>query len=214
MKWVATLRLAAGAALLAGLGLPGKAIAPGAAPQAIASIGAGAPAAEAVRGTPPKVAPPSPGARVERLTASGDPSDAYRAFRLIEQCVRARESDAACRGIGAAQRRDRLALLEKAARAGVPGAASAWAGAGPFGDKSALTQRPDDPLVAEWVRDAVEMIRAAAGRNDVAAITQLGWLTVHWDMGDAERLAALVSHPAEWESPAAPRRGPQGESVE
>lgn len=146
-------------------------------------------------------APADAGSRVERLVASGDPRDAYRAFRLIDRCMRARGGDAvaACRGIGAAQRRDRLALLETAARAGVPGAVTAWTAEGPFGDKSALTQRPDDPLVAEWVRQAVEMIRTAAARNDVAAITQLGWLTVHWDMGDTERLGALVNRPAEWQ---------------
>ncbi len=147
---------------------------------------------------------PSPGARFEALATSADPRDAYRAFHLIDRCARAREAEArreirgACRDIGPAQLRLRLPLLEAAARAGVPGAVTAWTGEGPFGDKTALSQRPDDPLVVEWVRQAVAMIRAAAGRDDVAAITQLGWLTVHWNMGDSERLSALVNHPAEW----------------
>ena len=146
---------------------------------------------------------PSPGARVEALVASGEPHDAYLAFRLIDRCARGPQArpqiEPACRDISATQLRLRLPLLEAAARAGVPGAATAWTGEGPFGDKTALTQRPDDPLVVEWVRQAVEMIRTAAGRDDVAAITQLGWLTVHWNMSDTERLSALVNHPAEWE---------------
>lgn len=154
--------------------------------------------------------PPSPGAQVEALVASGDPHAAYLAFGLIDGCARraagrrpAEPAEPACRDISATHLRLRLPLLEAAARAGVPGAATAWTGEGPFGDKTALTQRPDDPLVIEWVRQAVEMIRAAAGRDDVAAITQLGWLTVHWNMSDTERLSALVNHPAEWE----PRTG-------
>ena len=85
----------------------------------------------------------------------------------------------------------------------MPGAATAWTGEGPFGDKTALTQRPDDPLVDEWVHQAVDMIRLAARRDDGDAITQLGWLAVHWDMSDAQRLSALVSHPGEWQ-PLAP----------
>lgn len=147
---------------------------------------------------------PSPGVRVEALAGSADPNDAYRAFRLIDRCARARaaegrqEAKAACRDIGPAQLRLRLPLLEAAARAGVPGAVTAWTGEGPFGDKTALAQRPDDPLVMEWVHEAVAMIRAAAGRDDVAAITQLGWLTVHWNLSDVERLSALVNRPAEW----------------
>jgi hypothetical protein len=159
---------------------------------------------------------PSPGARVDALANSADPHDAYRAFRLIDGCVRARAAEgrqdikSACRDIGPAQLRLRLPLLEAAARAGVPGAVTAWTGEGPFGDKTALSQRPDDPLVIEWVHQAVAMIRAAAGRDDVAAITQLGWLTVHWNLSDIERLSALVNRPAEW----APQLPAQAEHCE
>ncbi len=202
--------VAAGVVLLAGLWLAPDPIAPDTVvPGFEPSQGDGVALEGPAPPPPAKASPPSPGTRARRLAASGDPHDAYRAYRLIDRCLRARESEAACRGMGAAQLRSRLALLGQAARAGVPGAAAAWAGEGPFGDKSALTQRPDDPLVVEWVREAVEMIREAATRNDVAAITQLGWLTVHWDMGDAERLSALVSHAAEWETQAQGHPSPQ-----
>lgn len=147
---------------------------------------------------------PSPGARVERLLASTDPQDAFRAWRLIERCHLAGDRAAACQGITAAQLRLRLDLLDAAARAGVPGAAAAFAGQGPFGDRSALTQRPDDPLVAQWIRDAEALIREAARRDDVAAIAQLGWLAVHWDMAEAERFHALVASAHEWQAVALP----------
>lgn len=144
--------------------------------------------------------PPSPGARVERLLASADPQDAFRAWHLLERCHLEGHAASACRGITAAQLHLRLNLLEAAARAGVPGAATAFAGQGPFGDKSALTQRPDDPLVAQWIRDAEALIRDAARRDDVAAIAQLGWLAVHWDLADAERFSALVASAHEWQT--------------
>jgi hypothetical protein len=162
------------------------------APPAEAAI----PAPQAARrGTP--LSAPSPGARVELLLASADPQDAFRAWRLLERCHLSGNA-AVCRGITAAQLRLRLERLEVAARAGVPGAATAFVGQGPFGDKSALTQRPDDPLVAQWIRDAEALIREAARRDDVAAITQLGWLAVHWDMAGAERFSALVASAHEW----------------
>jgi len=154
---------------------------------------------------PPAIAPPDPGARIERLLASADPNDALRAYRLLERCHLAGAGAAACRGVTAVQLRLRLALLETAVQAGVAGAATAWAGQGPFGDKSALTQRPDDPLVVQWMRDAEALIRDAARRDDVAAIAQLGWLAVHWDMAEAERFHALVASAHEWRAVAQER---------
>lgn len=205
---LATGLLASSALLAATLWLAQGAVPAGKArPFSVASLLAVSSPAEPVVApvvdTPEALAPtPSAGWRVERLVASGDPADAYHAFRLIDRCAReidaGRRAGAACEDIGAVHHRLRLALLESAARAGVPGAVTAWTGEGPFGDKSALTQRPDDPLVAAWVREAVQMIRSAARRDDVAAITQLGWLAVHWDMSDSERLHAMVGHAAEW----------------
>lgn len=167
-----------------------RAIAPGEAPLASAV----APRADA----PPAAS--AGAARIDRLIASGDAADAFRAYALLERC----RVDGACRGIGAVHLRQRLDLLERAARAGVPGAATAFAGQGPFGDRSALTQRPDDPLVAQWIRDAEALIREAARRDDVAAIAQLGWLAVHWDMAEAERFNALVASAHEWQAVALP----------
>jgi hypothetical protein len=167
--------------------------------------------------------PASAAATIERLTGTGDPRDAYQAFRLIAKCVRARELDDemkslpmgpdfaaeraaygdgrqrvrdACQDITPAQIAARLALVEKAARAGVPGAVSACIGEGPFGDKTALEQRPDDPLVTEWVEQAIASVKAAARRDDVEAILQLGLLSLYWELDDVGRLKTLVQHAA------------------
>jgi hypothetical protein len=168
-----------------------------------------------------RAAPIGAAATIERLTATRDPRDAYRAFRLIARCVQARRLDdemkalpmgpehaaerlaygdgrrrvqAACLDITAAQIAMRLSLVEQAARAGVPGAVTAWVEEGPFGDPSALDQRPDDPLVAAWVEQAIEAVKDAARRDDVEAIIQLGLLSLNWERDEAARVKLLL-HP-------------------
>jgi len=191
-----------------------------------ASAGEGAPR---VRLQPPALAAPAAAAigfaaEIETLRSSPDPRDLYRAFRLIERCIRAREFDAymksrppgpdfaaeqaaygdgesrmraACQDISPAQIAVRLSLAEAAARAGVPGAVSAWTAEGPFGDRTALTQRPDDPLVVDWVRQAIEMIKAAAKRDDIDAIRQYGVLSLNWEFDDIDRVIALMREAAQ-----------------
>jgi hypothetical protein len=87
----------------------------------------------------------------------------------------------------------RIELVEKAARAGIPGAPSAWIEQGPFGDKSALDQRPDDPLVAEWVQQAIAWVKSATRRDDIAAIVQFGMLSLNYALSDTERVKMLVN---------------------
>jgi len=162
-------------------------------------------------------------ATIEQLEATGDPRDAYLAFRLIAKCVRARELDdemkslpmgpdfaaerhaygdgrqrllEACQDITAAQIAARLPLVEKAASAGVPGAVTARIGEGPFGDRTALEQRPDDPLVIEWVEQAIASVKAAARRDDVEAILQLGLLSLYWELDEIDRLRTLMQYAA------------------
>lgn len=183
----------------------------------------------------PAAAPASPSleATIERLEASGDVRDGYRAFRLIAKCVHARRRDdamrslpmgpahaaerraygdgrrrvgAACRDIAPAQIAARLPLVENAARAGVPGAVTAWIEEGPFGDPSALEQRPDDPLVAAWVGQAIERVKAAAARGDVEAIIQLGLLSLNWELDPIDRLRLLVQQAAGRSEPLAMSR--------
>ena len=158
-------------------------------------------------------------ARVDRLARSGSPRDAFAAFALLARCVRAREFDTrlkslpmergldalrahhgdgrrwlreACGDLSASHLDARIGLVEKAAGAGVPGAASAWIEQGPFGDKSALDQRPDDPLVTAWVDQAIGWVKSGATHDDVESILQLGMITLNWDLSDLERVKLLV----------------------
>ena len=147
------------------------------------------------------------------------PLDAFAAFGLLARCVRAYEFDTylkslpiergldaqrsnygdgrrvlreACSDLSMAQLVARIDLVEKAARGGIPGAASAWIEQGPFGDKSALEQRPDDPLVVEWVQQAIDWVKSAAKRDDIEAIVQFGMLAMNWELSDTERVKVLV----------------------
>ena len=148
----------------------------------------------------PPAAVASRSQEVARLSASADPHDAWRAYTLVDTCVRAREVEAAavalsrgpdtaaardamasgwvaaaevCQDIKAEQIAARLRDLDTAVAAGVAGAAVALADEGPFGDRTALAQRPDDPLVLEWKRRVIELETAAARRGDRAAIVAL-----------------------------------------
>lgn len=159
-------------------------------------------------------------ARVERLARSETPTDAFAAFGLLARCVRAHEFDShlkslpmapaldamrsaygdggrwlreACSDLSTAQLDARIGLAERAARGGVPGAASAWIEQGPFGDKSALDQRPDDPLVVEWVQQAIAWVKSGATHDDIESIVQLGMISLNWDLSDIDRVKLLVT---------------------
>lgn len=133
--------------------------------------------------------------QIERLLATHDPHDAYRAYWLVADCARfnangdrivfdqtevkswkgdslpgfrtmnadeKRHDARLCAGMTERERQNRLDYLAIAAKAGVTGAAVDFAGEGPFGDKSALVTRPDDPLVKEWKATARTLLSAAA----------------------------------------------------
>ena len=104
--------------------------------------------------------------RIERLVASGDPRDAYRAWWLLHACVvfgrtghlperDGTEPDTiadpahACATVNERMKMARIDYLERAARAGVDGALAELVEEGPFGDPTALTTRPDDPLMVK-----------------------------------------------------------------
>ncbi len=99
---------------------------------------------------------------------------------------------AACGDLSARQLDLRVELAASAADEGIPGAASAWVEEGPYGDKTALTQRPDDPLVVEWVHQAIARVNAATKRADTEAISQFGLLCLNWEMDDVARVRLLV----------------------
>lgn len=145
---------------------------------------------------PDPVAPPVPLAQqLARLAASGRPEDAYAAYNLLDDCISfekegrlpglefelgremTAEEKAAqrqlCAGLTQRQREDRLAYLATAAKAGVPGAATLFLSEGPFGDRSALRNRPDDPLVQAWKRQAIAQLTAQADDAELSSLSTL-----------------------------------------
>lgn len=145
---------------------------------------------------PDPVAPPVPLAQqLARLAASGRPEDAYAAYNLLDDCISfekegrlpglefelgremTAEEKAAqrqlCAGLTQRQREDRLAYLATAAKAGVPGAATLFLSEGPFGDRSALRNRPDDPLVQAWKRQAIAQLTAQADEAELSSVSTL-----------------------------------------
>lgn len=137
-------------------------------------------------------------AHVASLLASHDPHAAYAAYMLVSSCawfnrrhdlevhdvkpgttraLNADERRNMTRMCGAMTERERLARLDyltTAVKAGVPGAAWMYAAEGPFGDPSALTTRPDDPLVREWKATAGSQLDAAAETGDATALMLWG----------------------------------------
>ncbi len=160
-----------------------------------ASAGAAAgPAWLSDLGTPPATLPPVPAEplaqRIERLATSGDPHDAYRAWWLLHACVvfgrtghlperDGTEPDAiadparACATVSERMKMARIDHLERAARAGVDGALAELVEEGPFGDPTALTTRPDDPLVKEWKERINGMLNEQAEQGYWASLYQL-----------------------------------------
>ena len=133
--------------------------------------------------------------RLERLAASGRAEDAYAAYKLLDDCIvfqresrlpglefelgreMTAEEKAAqqqlCAGLTQRQREDRLGYLATAAKAGVPGAATLFLSEGPFGDRSALRNRPDDPLVQAWKRQAIAQLTAQADEAELSSVATL-----------------------------------------
>lgn len=71
-------------------------------------------------------------------------------------------------------RQSRLDYLDFAARAGVAGAVLEQVEQGPFGDRSALATRPDDPLVREWkARVQTQLLRLAEQDADAGTLSYL-----------------------------------------
>jgi hypothetical protein len=133
--------------------------------------------------------------QLARLGASSKPEDAYAAYNLIDDCISfekegrlpglefelgremTTEEKAAqqqlCAGLTQRQREDRLGYLAAAAKAGVPGAATLFLSEGPFGDRSALRNRPDDPLVQAWKRQAIDQLTAQADEAELTSVSTL-----------------------------------------
>jgi hypothetical protein len=157
--------------------------------------------------------------RVDLLLKRGTPRDRYQAFAVLARCAHAVDFDrylkslpagvettrmrerygdgsariaSACGDLSARQVEQRIELVAAAADSGVPGAASAWIEEGPYGDRTALTQRPDDPLVVAWVEQAIERVLEASRHSDIEAVGQFGMLCLNWEMDDVARVRLLV----------------------
>jgi hypothetical protein len=142
-------------------------------------------------------------AKVKELSASPEPRDAYTAFHILRQCKHARDEERqyqltrraeqdpervllinagvvgekfikqSCGDLKDADFRDKIALVERAAEAGVPMAALYYSAEGPWGDTEALYSRWDDPLVQEWRAKAIRLWHLAAQKGDVTALNAI-----------------------------------------
>ena len=150
----------------------------------------------------PQQAPFSLAAKVRDLSSSPNPADSLRAYNILAECKWAKEEERtfnltrkaerdpvqvkrfesgqfaariaqACGDLKEPELGQRLALVERAAAAGVPLAAIHLANEGPWGDFDALYTRPQDPQVLEWRRKVSALIHFAAAKGDVAALTSL-----------------------------------------
>lgn len=139
----------------------------------------------------PNAAPDTPGDRIARLSLSNRPGDKFNAYRLVRQCLDARDvavmraeappkdreafPDAAkaCQGVSATQIVSRIELLKAAAAAGVHGASNAFTQEGPDGmgidAASDLTTAP----AIEWHRLSMQYIEKGAATGDPGSLTAL-----------------------------------------
>jgi hypothetical protein len=93
----------------------------------------------------------------------------YRAMTASEK----QHGAQVCTGMTERMRTSRLDYLAAAAKAGVIGAAVREADEGPFGDRTALTTRPDDPLVQQWKAEVRDELSTQAESGDLIALNFL-----------------------------------------
>jgi hypothetical protein len=105
----------------------------------------------------------------------GDTLPGYRGMNEGEKLHDAK----LCGGMTERQRQSRLDYLAIAAKAGTPGAAQAFVEEGPFGDRTALTSRPNDPLVLEWKALAIAQLTSAADGGEEMAMHFLANVSVN-----------------------------------
>ena len=121
--------------------------------------------------------------------ASSGKGDTMPGMRGLTAGEKARDARL-CRGMTERMRQSRLDYLATAAQAGVPGAAIAMATEGPFGDRTALTTRPNDPLVQQWKTSVHAQLTRAADNGDLGVLHYLAGMQTSGD-------APLMSNAAE-----------------
>lgn len=138
----------------------------------------------------------------QRYLAIGTPSAAMDAYQLVANCRRSRHLDAsvatfsapedkqlreafeaervrmkgACKNITPEDEQQRLALLDKAAQAGIRGAALAFLNEGYQGDPAATMARKAEPEVQAWADRAIGYLKIAGVKGDRDAIATLAAL--------------------------------------
>jgi hypothetical protein len=153
---------------------------------------------------------------IDRLLASGKPEDAFTAYNLIHACLRARSIETelpsaaspetrqwmeqepkpgeACGNITPGQIVSRAQFAERAAQAGVRGAAMAYLMEGPRGDLALNMQaQPDDPVIAEWMQRSRAYVREAAERGELQAIGNMSNYYQFDQIDHAESLRYFVA---------------------
>lgn len=135
--------------------------------------------------------PTSFAAQVDAWTRTGKPSDAMQAYEVIFRCLLARRrahdptqpqddpaiaAPAVCGDLRSDQVQGRLALLEKAARAGVKGAADDFLQEGPSGNGAMIDLGTHDttPPTAEWLARRDDYIERALANCDQGLAMFLG----------------------------------------
>lgn len=174
---------------------PAPTVAPAAPPAAVASIAR----APVIASMPTLAAPSAPAAstpasfaaQVDAWTRTGKPSDAMQAYEILFRCLLARRrahdptqpqddpaiaAPAVCGDLRSDQVQGRLALLEKAARAGVKGAADDFIQEGPSGNGAMvdLGTRDTTPPTAEWLARRDDYIARALANCDTGLASYLG----------------------------------------
>jgi hypothetical protein len=191
----------AAATLIAVIRREPAAVPPAAAPQVARALPRPQATAPAVADALPEAPPPALADQVDALVATRDPARAWQAYQLLAKCASfnrdgdriifdTQAGDALpgmrgmtaaekaheallCRGMTERMRQSRLDYLATAAQAGVPGAAIAMATEGPFGDRTALATRPDDPLVRQWQASVHAQLTRAADDGDLGVLHYL-----------------------------------------
>lgn len=157
--------------------------------------------------------------QVQQLVAAGTPTASFAAYQLLARCERARRvaeqlphaalpathawmekedrPATACGDISPGQTASRLQYAERAAQAGVPGAAMAFLQEGPYGDAMLnATAQPEQPAVRDWMARSRAYVKLAADNGELAAISNM---SNHYDFSDPQPALALRYYAAQIE---------------
>jgi hypothetical protein len=153
----------------------------------------------------------SKAARVEALSRSGKPEDAYAAYKLLAACDFAQNFERVDDGEGEAQVRahvaalrdacgdlspgqlsGRVRLLELAVAAHVSGAAADLVSQGPNGEP--VSEVWDDPAYADWRHRTLEAVKAEAARGDPTALILMNSQYDHGGTLDAHDGALAIQY--------------------